>query len=293
MKNATYYFVFVALLVVSASCSSIHPLLEDDVYMMKSADLPVGENLLDETSYATYKYRAGIDQKADQYYEPSRESVFGPQNRLLFRPAFIFMGGVGFYNINSPLYPYGVGGGGLTGLTTDNNYEFWLNMKLYGSSFNGYTPSGYYAGFNYNSHLSNSIYQPRGTAFGVYSGNNRIPSNYVVNSPTVPNKPYHTEAKAVRTATTVGSNRGDYSSAKPGTTRPPSTKPTYTRPVSVRTSSGGARIISPSGITRGGSGGNSPSIKRPTSSPGGRPSGGTGGAVKSGGSARPSGGRNL
>lgn len=193
MRTVLFYSTFIFVATRFVGCSNVRPVVDDDVYMLKSADLPIGENLVDETSYTTYKYRQNIDQKTNGYYNPARQTIFSTQTRRTDPNIF---------------------------MTNPNN--IWYMYLLYNNSNNNYKSYSYVAASP--SIGSRTFYRPRGTSSGIYSGNNRISSNTAVNSPII-SKPATVSGHAsqIRSSTPINSTR----------TTPAFEKPVYTRPTAT------------------------------------------------------------
>lgn len=60
-------------------CANMQQISDDEIYRMKSPDIPLDANLLDETSYETYKFRRDQKIPANNYYSeiarPSNSST--------------------------------------------------------------------------------------------------------------------------------------------------------------------------------------------------------------------------
>ncbi len=83
MKARSLFFAIPVLGFTLFSCNTMQPLLDDDVYMMKSADVPIGEELADETSYENYKFRVNADAPTSGYYDQRNTSVLNTQPMML------------------------------------------------------------------------------------------------------------------------------------------------------------------------------------------------------------------
>ena len=187
------------MLMILSSCSSTRPILDDDVYMLKTAAIPLGENLLDETSYATYKFREDSNNPTTGYYNPSNESNRNNNNNRPFyvSPSF-FYGGMMFPNnhmnsfgnymmINPYSYynPYAYYNPSFYGFNSfyNNPYinpysGYGSGWDLYGANFhgNGFV-SPYSSGFSSSTQgyvpNGNYVSGPRSTKSGYFSGTSR------------------------------------------------------------------------------------------------------------------------
>ena len=90
MKSTLNIITFLTSLAILASCSSSRPIMDDNVYMLKTAAVPIGENLLDETSYATYKYREDKNNPTTGYYNPENQSARRNNRSMFNRPSFYY-----------------------------------------------------------------------------------------------------------------------------------------------------------------------------------------------------------
>lgn len=73
------------------SCASMQQISDDEVYKMRTPDLPMDANLLDETSYETYKFRRDKKIESKSYYnERERQNTLntGVRPLLLGSPYF-------------------------------------------------------------------------------------------------------------------------------------------------------------------------------------------------------------
>ena len=68
MKSSKILIVLPVLSLLIASCYSPKLLVDDDVYVLKSNELPVGESLNDETSYSTFKNKQNAGMVSSNYY---------------------------------------------------------------------------------------------------------------------------------------------------------------------------------------------------------------------------------
>ncbi|MFT5582105.1 MAG: hypothetical protein ACI9G9_001370 [Psychromonas sp.] len=103
MKSILSFSFFVLIVLIFQSCGSTQYAVEDDLYSMKSSELPFGENLLDETSYETFKYRTKKNNKSDKYYAPENGGVL--DRSPLFRPRMQFVMFYGNFSPSPYFYP--------------------------------------------------------------------------------------------------------------------------------------------------------------------------------------------
>lgn len=184
MKVTLYLSSFVLLGGVLSSCYSNRMLVDDDVYIMKNAELPVGESLIDETNYSTYKYKQDRGVTANAYYydpyniaamnacgcDPFYFTAFdcgwGSRN-YGSSGLFDMYYGYGYFNAfgNYFMNPYEHYGA--------NQYSYYGNM--YSPYYNPY--GGFYFGNSYSSpyFFTNSMFY--GTNVYPYSNANNIVSN--------------------------------------------------------------------------------------------------------------------
>lgn len=219
MKVTLYLSSLTLLSGVLTSCYSNRMLVDDDVYVMKNAELPVGESLTDETNYSTYRYKKdkGVASSA-YYYDPYNIAAMNycDCNPFLFTPFDCGWGarnygysglndmyyGYGYYNAFGHYYfgpgymNYGAGqygyfgnmyspyynpyGGFYFGTSYSSPY-FSSNAFFYNTNPYGYNSNNYGNSNNYNN--SNSLYNghsgPRGSLSGYTNSGNRNNSNLV------------------------------------------------------------------------------------------------------------------
>jgi hypothetical protein len=102
MKNLIQISVFFFLATGLTSCYSVGKVIEDDVYVMKSVSLPIGESLDDESSYSAYKYKKKRNQPKNEYYDGNTAGIY--RNNNFMQPRFGMMYGSGFYSMGRPYY---------------------------------------------------------------------------------------------------------------------------------------------------------------------------------------------
>lgn len=77
MHKSTFHFLLLgSITLLFSACSTLNQVwVEDDVYRLKSPDVPVDSDLSDETSYETFKYRKKKNLANDTYYHPENRNV--------------------------------------------------------------------------------------------------------------------------------------------------------------------------------------------------------------------------
>lgn len=106
-------FLSLGLPLLLFSCAGLQQISDDEVYRMKTPDVPMDANLLDETAYETYKFRK--DKKIETrtfYNEMERENRLGMLGRPLFPGSYYYYIGNTLYlcsNAFRPGYMYGFG----------------------------------------------------------------------------------------------------------------------------------------------------------------------------------------
>jgi len=148
MKNLITISIFGLSSLMLNSCASISNTPDDDVYVVKSSQIPVGESLDDETNYGAYKYKKDRNNNIVSY------SAGGGMNN--FNP--LFLGGMGYHPNQFGYNPYQMYG---------SNWAYypgygWSYINPYfGNPFFGgygnYYNQGYYSSF-YNNHYYGNNY---------------------------------------------------------------------------------------------------------------------------------------
>ena len=148
MKSKFSLLILSSVVFLAVSCGSGQYLIEDDVYSMKSSELPFGENLLDETSYETFKYRTKKDKRADSYYAPENGGVLNRSPR--FTPRLSFM--VFYGNLSPYAYPMYMGPAyfGHNQFYTSPFYSPFHSPYYNPFAYSVYSPFHYGGGFSYN-----------------------------------------------------------------------------------------------------------------------------------------------
>lgn len=152
-------------------------LVDDDVYIVKNSELPVGESLTDETSYSTYQYRKNSDMVSDDYYFDDRNYLY--TNNCYDNFYWNRGCGCSYYAwnmYNAPYYsPYGFGtpslyyGHGFYNAFGNYVYDPFSGMYLYNPY---YDPYGYYGS------IYNPYYYGSGYNYGGPYGYNQPTVNY-------------------------------------------------------------------------------------------------------------------
>jgi hypothetical protein len=279
MRTVLHITTIILLLTGLASCYSEKLLVDDDVYIVQSNKLPVGESLNDQTSYGAFKRQKQTGTAQAAYYQNGQNylyasscwgmySMFSPCScgfyaMNMYNPYHpSYMGtsmnyGFGnpffspYYGMMSPYYnpyfgygsPYGFGN------------PYYGNPYGFGNQFGyGYNnPYGYGYGYNYG--YGSLINQPVGPQVGGvhYSGPRGSISGYVPNSQrNNPNVLKSNQNVAGGNAGGTPFNRPSQQTAS-APSRPSVERPTYTpsvsRGVQQQTTSGGSPVRNTGGVT--------------------------------------------
>jgi hypothetical protein len=274
MRTVVHITMIFSLLLGLASCYSEKMLVDDDVYIVQSNKLPIGESLNDQTSYEAFKRQNQSGATKAAYYQNSQNYLYNSNcwgYFSMYNPC-----GCGFYamNIYNPYHPLGMGfnggfGNPYFGMMSpyynpyyDNNSPFGFGNSFgYGNPYGFGNPFGYgspyglgnpYAyGYGNGAYYSGGslINQPVGPQVGGvhYSGPRGSISGYIPNSQrNNPNvlKSANSNGSAYSGATTF--NRPSQQIARtviqPSVERPTYT-PTVSRGVQQQTTSGGTSPI--------------------------------------------------
>ncbi len=193
--------------ILMTSCVSNQNLWTDDVYHMRTAELPEGESLADETGYASFKERmeSSSEPVENTYYETAQypqyygfynsyDPVFWGTYPLNYYPSTTLFFGQGIPGFNQDLSWYG--SYGYPYYSSYSNYDPFYSIYGYNpyygfGNFNqgfGFFNNG--LGFNYNSGYYSSNYSngngsgnsgntnyhegPRGSLAGYSNSANRL-----------------------------------------------------------------------------------------------------------------------
>lgn len=264
MKAHSLIYLIPLVGITAVSCTSTRPLMDDDVYVMKTAEVPIGQDLLDETAYTTYVYRLNEEIPTNGYYDQSNASYIGASSWFMYGrynnfgtlPTFyspywgahrngfynidgIFgMSGFGVYYGSGYFNDYGVPYSYYNGYTNFYGNYYGYNSGYYGNGFNNNNVFCF-TGLNNNSNntnviggafsTGNHVSGPRATASGYYSGNNRGGSAQLKAQSTSSNS--YNNSKPLSTARPIKNTTG--STALGG--RNTAAKPQYTRNGSTNT----------------------------------------------------------
>jgi uncharacterized protein YjdB len=329
MKSSKILIVLPVLSLLISSCYSPKLLVDDDVYVLKSNELPVGESLNDETSYATFKNKQNAGMVSSNYYNNFDDLSYYP---LCRNASYFYMGcGCSFYAYshfysNRPYNQFGYSPYFYSPNAPFGYDPFYNSMGFYNPY--GYNPYGFnpYGGYGYGyGNYGNTSYNPgtvttnynhhsgpRGTSAGFGNPSGRPQGNTVKSTfaSTPTNKPIHQSTvsnRKIDPTLVVGQTKPVRPSLTPTSGRITTSKPihyTSTSDRGVRSTTSGSSTISNSGRTnspsRGGSiGGNESGgrVNSGTISGGSRggssgTSGGSSGGRSGGGSPSNSGRRN-
>jgi hypothetical protein len=260
MKITHYLFLAGLLSISLTSCYSTKLLVDDDVYVMKSSELPVGESLTDETNYATYKFKQerGVT-SSSYYYDPYKyfagyNGYYSNSNLMYswrwgfntYHPTFSAYNhslyyGNGFYNAFGPLVydPF-------TNTYLNYGYNYYGYYGNYNSPF--YNPYGSYYGYGNpyiqtNNFPTSSIYNyhsgPRGSSTGLVNPGNRTSAG-ILKVATINPSNSKPVSRQQANRSTIGSNavQSNNTHVNSGNAVSSNTRPVY-RSTEVRSSSSG------------------------------------------------------
>ena len=176
MKVSIYFFALSSLLILLPSCYSSRVYNDDDVYIVESNALPIGESLTDETSYATYKYRQRNNEISNDYFYDERNYLYTNScyNNFYGNNSFgcsyyaynIYnCNYIGYYGFNNsrPFFDYGFG-------LAFSNYYYDPFLGIYIYNLNVGYPYGYHGGFYGGYYPYYADYYPNYNHYGNYSG---------------------------------------------------------------------------------------------------------------------------
>ncbi len=196
--------IFLSVFFLS-SCISHQNIWTDDVYHMRSAELPEGESLVDETGYANFKERTE-SQQINSYYEPrtnvgtssfydSYDPIFWGMYPLNYYPSTTLFFGQGIPGFNNEMSWYG-----------NYGYPFYSSYYGYDPFYNIYGYNSFYGNFNQGYGNFNNIWGMNG-----YNGNN----NQNGNAPnSAPQGNYHEGPRGSLAGYTNSANRLGISTIK-------------------------------------------------------------------------------
>lgn len=180
MKPLSIFYMILFTGIFAVSCTTTRPINDDNVYIMKTSALPVGENLTDETSYATYKHRQETDNPTAGYIDPKAQSTLDRDPRANNNSMFyagLYQGSYNaFWGMHRSGFFYGPG---LPRLVCAWNYGYNNTYPMYYSMYgynnwnnNYYGISNYYgnSGFYENSGFYGNT--------GLYSPNSYYSNNF-------------------------------------------------------------------------------------------------------------------
>jgi len=230
MKVTLYLSLFTILTGILSSCYSNRMLVDDDVYVMKNSELPVGESLTDETNYSTFKYKKDRGVTANSYYyDPYNIAAMNncDCNPFYFTPFDCGWGtrnygnsglndmyfGYGYFNAFGHYY-YGPGYMNYSA----NQYGYYGNM--YSPYYNPY--GGFYFGNGYNSpYFYGNSYQYGSNANVFNNGSNGSSGStgLIYNSHSGPrgslsgytNSGSRTNVNVIKSHSTIASGNGTHS----------------------------------------------------------------------------------
>ena len=174
MRTVLHITTIFSLLLGLASCYSEKLLVDDDVYIVQSNKLPVGESLNDQTSYNAFKRQNQTGTTQAAYYQNSQNYLYASNcwgMYSMFNPC-----GCGFYAMNmyNPFYPSYMGTGMNFGFGNPFFSPYYGMMSPYYNPYFGYgSPFGfgnpYYGNpFGFGNQFGNGFGNPYG--YGNYYG---------------------------------------------------------------------------------------------------------------------------
>jgi uncharacterized membrane protein YgcG len=202
MKSKIYLLIIVAAnLLFLSSCYSPKFMVDDDVYVLKSNSLPIGESLNDESSYSNYRKNRANRTVSPSIYDDnfSIRDRFHRDNWMFgfgysyynrpnywqnsYRPSwgypyspYMSMGYSNWFYFNDPfIYEYGF-------YPTAYSPYYYGGNYGYGNSYGYYNGSNYANGYSNNnggfiSGSTNNHSGPRGTIGGFGNPGNRLEGN--------------------------------------------------------------------------------------------------------------------
>jgi len=275
MRTISHITLIFSLVLGLASCYSEKLLVDDDVYIVQSNKLPVGESLNDQTSYQAFKRQNQTGTAKAAYYQNSQNYLYS-SNCWGFN-SMINPCGCGFYawNIYNPYRPMGMGMN--AGFGNPFYSPYFGMMSPYYNPYNGYgspfgfgnnfygnpygfgnqygfgNPYGYGYGNNYGYGYGSLINQPTTPQTGGvhYSGPRGSMSGYVPNSQrNNPNVLKSSTGGFSGNTGTAAINRSSQQVARPvvqPTIERPAYTPSVSRGIPQQTTSGGASPVRNSG----------------------------------------------
>jgi hypothetical protein len=150
MKNLFPISIFAISTLILNSCVSISNTPDDDVYVVKSSQIPVGESLDDETNYSAYKYKKDRNNNNITYNAGGGMNNFDPffMQGIGYRPQPFGYNPYQMYGSNWAYYP----GYGWSYMNPYFGNPFYGG---YGNYYNYYN-HGYYSSFYNNNYYGNN-----------------------------------------------------------------------------------------------------------------------------------------
>jgi hypothetical protein len=262
MRTVLHITTIFLLVLGLASCYSEKMLVDDDVYIVQSNKLPLGESLNDQTTYEAFKRQNQAGTAKSAYYQNSQNYLYNTNcwgYYSMYNPCGCSYYANSFYNPYHPMM-FGIGFGsgfgnpyfGMMSPYYNPYYAYgspfgFGNAYGYGYSYGFGNPYGYGYGNYYNG--GSLINQPVGPQVGGnhYSGPRGSMSGYIPNS-------QRNNPNVLKSSTSLGSgaqatttfNRPTQQAARnvvqPSVERPTYT-PTVSRGVQQQTRSGGASPV--------------------------------------------------
>ncbi|MES2799417.1 MAG: hypothetical protein V4638_05325 [Bacteroidota bacterium] len=328
MKNYSYLFSLFGLsLFTLTSCYSSKFMVDDDVYVVKPNEIPVGESLTDETSFTNFKTNRsnGVSSTYNNDYyiinnsfnnSPFFSSMFGfsrwnnyrPNNVIFYSNQFGFSYDYwdSYYGFYDPYYS-----------NYNSYYGFYSPYNGFGYNQNGYYGSSNQWGSNNNGGSGTIAHNqhngPRGTITGGFGNSNRLQGDSKVKSTTVNTPTTVSTPNRVTSSDYLGRSTAEKPAVSPqrsstsntvGNRSDSSLEPTQNRTVTTVNGSVGGRSTNSSGSGISNSGGrvntssssgseinnsrsSESSVGSSSGSSGGRSTGSSGGSTSGSGGRRP------
>lgn len=151
MKSKVLVFLILSFSVLLNGCASYPDLIDDDVYVIGTGELPVGESLTDETSYAHYRENRRNDEAPSYFndrgvfYQPMYPGYY-PHYAMTSYP---YWNSWGYYSgYPSWHYPYGC------------DFYYTYGWNPYYGMYMPYSVFGYPYGLNFGNYYSPYYFGP-------------------------------------------------------------------------------------------------------------------------------------
>ncbi len=172
------FFAFLVLILVS-SCATSNQWIEDDVYSMKSAIIPIDTDVNDETDYNAFVYKKSTEEKSEIYVDQynvdrswNNSFVYFGMNQ--YRPSFDLCSCNGRNIYYSPSSFHNQYYANMYGC--NDFYGYNSGFANNGYFYNPYYGNGYFGNSYGNPYYGNSYYN------NPYWNSNNNPNTYTVNN---------------------------------------------------------------------------------------------------------------